>query len=407
MKSLPLFILVSTTLFGNIEFSSNEIKAHDNEILLKGDVLIKHPLGILTANEATLVQGGSHHQTPSFLSACLKSCVELQFGSEQTLLCEAATIDFVHNTASLTSPEKLISFFDPKRHTTIQSQNVDCEWNDGHLKLNTHSTDHPCTILIGQDEVKADSATVEVENETLILYKPIGKIAANLISLTHPEEISFSSNILNWDRKSGEISLKENILVDGNSFGSMRSTDKISFATEKVDEKLLFKGFKATGKSHLITPGGMKIICDGDIEFDHDKRHLSAMSIVEPIVYENGDLRIEAHQLTFDQLEGNPKIISFYDHVTFSSGAMHGTAGGLTYRPEEHTLEFFSLDQENVVFHNRETDIKMSADSLSISRDPETKENIIQGHGIVKLTFDHKQRDELIEVISSCMKNSF
>ena len=173
MKTLiPLLCLTSATLFANIEFSSNEVDAHESEVVLKGNVLIKHPLGTLAAREATLFQEVANQDNSTFLSASLRSGVELQFTSQQPLHCEAATIDFVHNQASLSK------------------------------------------VSVGQDQIKADSASLEMEKETLILYKPIGKIASNLINLTRPDEICFSSNILNWDRKTGELSLKENILVE-------------------------------------------------------------------------------------------------------------------------------------------------------------------------------------------------
>lgn len=445
-KIVCLLTLMCASLFGDIQFSSKEVTTNGNEVVLKGNVFIKHNLGTISANEATLTQGTNSNE-PSLMSACLKSCVEIQFSSNQTLHSENATIDFAHHTASLSSDDKQIFFFDPDKKITIQSKDLDCTWEDDHrnprlisllannsvqisfgtdmflhaenaeycpndeengfLKLGSSRSEKPCLISIGDDLLKAESVTIDVENESMILHRPIGRIATAFVEKALPEEISFTSKNLLLNRKTGEISLSEQILVDAASFGHLISDDTVTFSTEKVDEKILFKGFSTQGRSYLTTDQGMKISCDGQIDFDYIGKKLTADGHETPILYQNGNLVIEARKVTLDKLQGTPKLISFYDQVNFSAGDMIGNAGSLNYRPTEHTLEFFSSEKENVVFYNKESDTKMCADGITITRDPDTQENVIHGHGIVKLTFDHKNREQIIEVLNSCVKHPF
>ncbi len=447
-KIYTILLLATSLLSAEVQFSSDEVISEGSEITLSGHVFIKHDFGTLSANKATLTQS-SGANTPSFLSACLNSCVEIKFSSNQTLQSENALINFVDNTASLSSDDRQIFFFDPDRQITIQSQKIDCEWEGdqkdpkikaltaqksvqislgsdifihaeeaiyapsmtnnqyGTLTLNGSTNHKPCLISIGEDLLKADSVTIEMESETLILHKPIGKIATKIINMALPEEIFFTSKTLSWNRKTGEIVLTEQILIDGAEFGHLIAHDRVFFSTDIVDEKVLFKGFEAVGESTLTTTGGMSITCDGNIDFNYETKSLLASAGMKPLIYQNGDLVIESKKLTFDKVEGSPNVISFFDDVNFSAGAMLGKAGGLTYKPSEHILNFFSSGEENVVFYNKESDTKMSATAITITRDPVTEENIIQGHGVVKLTFDHKNREQIIEVLNSCVKHPF
>ncbi len=445
-KLLPLLAIISAPLFGEIQFSSKEVSTSGNEVLLKGNVFIKHDLGTISANEATLLQGTKQDELP-LLNASLKSSVEIQFATNQTLQSEAANINFADKSATLTSNERQIYFFDPDKKLTIQSKGIQCNWenqsdnshltslfaNDsvqisfgtdiflhaqdaeyapsetksGILKLNSRSISEPCLVSIGDDLLKAESVTIEVDNETLILHRPIGKIATTFAKASIPEEITFTSKSLILDKKTGELFLTEQILVDGASFGHLISDDTVTFSTERVDEKMLFKGFSTKGKSFLTTDQGMKISCDGHIDFDYIEKTLVADGYDSHILYQNGDLVIESRKLTLDKLHGTPKLISFMDEVNFSAGGMVGNAGVLNYRPHEHALEFLSTEKENVVFYNADSDTKMCAEGITITRDPVTEDNIIQGHGVVKLTFDHKNREQIIEVLNSCVKHPF
>lgn len=446
VRLVPLLTLVTSALFADVEFSSNEVTTSGNEVKLKGNVSIKHDFGTINADSATLTQ--SSGQTPSsFLNAILESEVQIEFITNQTIRSESATIDFSKQEASLSSSDKQIIFFDPDTQITIQSQKFTCKWDEkdhkpqlknihaddrvqisfgsdmflsaddadytptsdhkGILKLGSHGMEKPCLISIGDDLLKAESATIEIGSNTLILHRPIGQIATTFIDNIKASEISFTSKNLILDRASGKISLSEQILVDGAAFGQLISNDTVTFKTEKVDERILFKGFSANGESYLTTDAGMKISCNGEIAFDYEQKRLSADGYNTPILYQNGDLVIESQKITLDKLQGTPKLISFLDHVQFSAGGMIGNAGSLNYRPHEHTLEFFSSDEEKVVFYNPDSDTKMCADGITITRDPVTEDNEIRGHGVVKLTFDHKNREQIIEVLNSCAKHPF
>ena len=445
-KYLLIFLILLSSLSADLKFSSSEVTTKGKEVELKGNVAIEHDFGTVYAQEATLTQSEGESGLP-FLNAMLNSSVEIQFATNQTLKSETANIDFQKHEASMHSSKGKIIFSDPDTQITIQSQSLKCEWeqegskpklkrlyadesvqislgsdiyisaddieytssssHQGVLKFGSLRKEKPCLISIGDDLLKAKSATIELGNDTITLHRPIGKIATTFIENLNTDEIYFTSKNLILNRESGQISLSEQILVNGADFGQLTSNETVTFNTEKIDEKILFKGFCTKGESFLATDQGMKISCDGEIEFDYENKKLVAGANIKPILYQNGNIVIESNKMTLNKLKGAPELICFSDHVHFLAGSMVGNSGFLNYHPQEHLLEFFSSDKEKVVFYNQDSDTKMCADGITITYDPVTEENEIRGHGVVRITFDHTNQEQIIEVLNSCARHPF
>lgn len=403
----PLLLSFPLILCAHLEFSSQHVKSNGDEMVLTGNVHIQHALGILKAHEAHLQQDPSHGAN-ALLSATLKSNVELLLSSHQSLTCEEAHIDFLHHAATLTSHHRAILYSDPAQHMTLRGHTFECEWEDQHHKptLTSLRALNQVDLNFGDNlHLLAKQATLSRSSsstlDTLKLLKPFGTLR------TTEEKISFDAGQLTFDHTQGELVLQKDISMEGPLFGKLTSSGNLTLYTENQKEGLFFHKFKTSGPTRFCALSGIELECDGTIDYNPNKRILQAEQGASALRFIKNDLTIESEHLSLTHEHQTPEEIIFTGQVTLLAGEMKGIATRLLYQPNDHILHLQGTQENPVTFTQANSSFILTAEGVRLAIDELTQEKVVHGEGVVKITFDHTQREQLTEAIHSCTNPSY
>jgi hypothetical protein len=181
---MMLFLLAPLAIFASDTFlSSDQISYKDKNLSLHGHVSIKHPLGIVTADEAEV----SGLTESSFLQALLKSNVEFLF-KEDRLVANELLLDSTKEEIVATGPTTL---YGSKENFSL-SCDGETQFEKASMKLTFTSKVLPISFSKGETLIHAKSAYLTFENDephTLVFTEGVdisnGSIKGNAGTLVY------------------------------------------------------------------------------------------------------------------------------------------------------------------------------------------------------------------------------
>jgi lipopolysaccharide export system protein LptA len=241
---------------GNI--SSLEALYEQNTLTLQGDVKLDHGLGLLFADHAVLSKQDQTAKDLPFSLIDLKENVLIDCKNNTKVSCHAASFDFSALQAALsqsvsytsllssglclqmtsqkaflflteqeaayaidriTATEQVTLYYGPDctlqaSKATYQSQGKICAEGD------------PCTLIHQGKQVHMRSIEIEPEKQLLYLQEPKGSFASSLFFSQSDSDLFFQSKELYWDQIKQQLSLKGNVLIQEEHFGTITCQEK-------------------------------------------------------------------------------------------------------------------------------------------------------------------------------------
>ncbi len=342
--------------------SSSEVLYDGSDLKLSGEVVIEHPLGQMHAEEALIEK--PDQQSERFDAIHLRKAVRLELKDYGKLLCENADFDFKSLTGCLKASEGEKISYDQitglKFPFSMKSPIAHLLFEKGHTAL---------------PQLKAISASQGVE----ISYAGSFYVKAAAAHLDKTVLMAFSQ--------------------DGSPCSLTHDEDFLQARAVSLDlqtEVLKVEQPKGRFRSLGLSPGGELLIECDHLLWNHEKRCLECVNSVEVkesslgrVNATSGTITYEGSTLTTLDLDGEVLLCKFAESSALdpSLGNRFAKADHLRYSKENDLLTLTAAPHERVLFWDEEKSLKISANEVRISRNPQTHEESIKGLGNVRFHF--------------------
>lgn len=435
---LALWLICAIPSYDSGSISSKNASYDGSGLILKGDVVLDHSLGIMEAEEASL-QKQEVGQTFPFSLIHLEKHVCLKLQNDAKLNCDRADLDFSTLKGALTAQDRVIYTdtlrklqllgktidlqFIKQNETTYDVQNVvahenveltyandyvlttdailyqkelvDHDTREFRSHLSSHGQEKSHLIYQG-NQVIADRFNLDIVHMKLLLTNPQG----TLPSLSKGV-VQFTSESLMWDHEKSLLVLKGDPRVLEPHLGTLASNQEIHLF--QSHQQLV--GFKCFGKTTLTYLNEHQLISHGTITFDRDKHTGYAESpLVNGTVpeglqlyYEEGEMGVFADKATVEYTETqhafSPVSLALKGNVKIFSKTKDrlGVADRLTYNPTTRTFILGADPGKRVIFVNDLENLRISAQEIHITEDPATKKQVVKGVGHVQLALSSEE----------------
>lgn len=171
MRWLLILLTITSALFAQeTHLSSDEADYDGKALLLRGHVHVEHEMGIVDADEASLIRDLEKEHAMDFPWIRLKGHIQLQLESGSTLFCDHVELDLPEQKGHLVGTPEL-SFEDPRG--TIRAHEAFVEYAEIDHELRPIRITLLSEVLISRKDRKqmalADKAIYFPETESLIL----------------------------------------------------------------------------------------------------------------------------------------------------------------------------------------------------------------------------------------------
>lgn len=287
----------------------------------------------------------------------------------------------------------------------------------GRIKAHPKDDASYCTLTHLQDRIDATSVEVDLSNDQLALTRPHGTLASSLVPHADNLAVHFNAGSLHWDHPKETLHLKEDVHIEDASYGVIDAEKSLQLTQGKEGEKTVIKAIQTQGKTrleHQTSENSLPhvLICHGTISLDRDKlnAHLSSPpSATEEtqIYYQEARIASFANDALIDyaivnstlqpvalKLTGNIRLFSHDEN----SPKRCSLADRLTYSPATRTLILYANPGNRVLFWDEEQSLRIGAQEIHITYDPDTKKELINGIGNVKFAFTSEESAMLNQV---------
>ena len=316
-----------------------------------------------------------------------------------------AKFDFIKRSCELSSSEKNVKFKDPKHDLEISTGRFFYYWNDEKYQSgNLYATDN---VELSHGKVihlLANQAYLDSDVETILLDHPIGTITSSLFKSSQKRELNFTSERLHWDQKEKTLKLQENAEVEEESFGTLFAKDSLLIEQGEKKDSFYIKSIKTVGESFFTRRDGLNLSCDGSIYFNPETMELVADQKNRPLEFHYSDLVIQAERASLSYFDEKPSKITFTNQVKLFNEEVIGKADTLTYDLVGHKI---TLEGDEVLFWDQSEHLHMAAEKLEIEHHEESHKNRVKGIGKVRFEIDENEKNNLLTILESCMKNLF
>lgn len=455
MKRFFLLLIVPTLIYGNYtSYLSSDEAQYDGKILtLKGNVKLNHELGEMKAIYAVLEKESSFSKIP-FSMIHLSEEVFINFQNERELYCDQATLDLTQRIGTFIGKTYPILFRDlhgpADEHLELFCQKVDLIFTNSeeeslltsdletlhakeevHIKygqdfaldadqalyhingdktLTAYSDNTPCHLTHLSDYVDATKIHIILEKKILELKEATGTILSLFAKEGHM--CHFSSDNLFWDDLKGILTLKKNVILEDEILGTLNCDDTMELTQRLHFGKPTLQTITAEGHS-IIELGDKTFISHKEFHLDRDELTITGKSpIIEgktplnkQLCYHEKELTLYANDAIVEyaivnlklepihiHLSGDVRILSTSDEAPLRCGI----ADHLDYHLKNHHIHLKSNEGKQVLFWHEAQNLRLSAQEIVISLDPETKQEIVKGIGTVRFSFSDTE-DEILK----------
>lgn len=277
-----------------------------------------------------------------------------------------------------------------------------------------------CRLSHQGDVIDADSVDLDLLHSKISMHHPKGSLLSPLVSHAQKGEILFSCDHLTWDNIKNILSLKGRVQIHENAFGILTSDDQISMIQSEQNGRRLVKMIRSKGKTTLQyqdknTKTPHKLITFGSLTIDREKLIATVESpemggIVpssKQLYYEEEEIGIHANKASMEySMVGDhlqPISVTLKDNVRLLSHnpnkkKRYGLADRLSYSPNTRTFILAANPGKKVLFWNDEELLRISAQEIHITQDPNTQKQIVKGVGKVQFSFSDEE-SQLIQTL--------
>lgn len=241
------------------------------------------------------------------------------------------------------------------------------------------------------DSIAAKKISFNLSEKKVTLTAPAGSIA------TEPRETRFNSGLLAWDITNHQLVLTDDIHIAQEDYGSLLVTDKLAILQD-ADNNL--RSIVGEGTIAAALPNNQTLSCVGSFTIDHPNQTLIIKG--SPITFRDtmGEIETDNATINYDKMKPtlialakNIKIQNFatVDKIVSDTCLHYILTDFATLDPITQTLTLLSESGKKSLLYDKVNNIQVSARSLTVKRNEETKKDTIKGHGDVRFSFSEKE----------------
>lgn len=480
-------IILLIPILNSLSVDSDYVEYKGKEISLSGNVTLEHDLGSIMANSVELIpeKGEDNKLNYSFF---LVGDVKVLLKDGGILNCAKADIHFLSKIGYFHSsveqpfvtymekcPDKaghLLPLQVQSRHMVVQIENSSKDAVHAHTSI--HSIDAkddvtvnynndfvalaglgsykrmseapdaksslPGLITLSTEEgssdlcqvtnkygdiIRSKQICIDTIKRQILLQEPKGTLGSTKGSIGLSQQpIVFNSEVLIWDDALSVLTLKGNVSIQQNGFGTLTTNDEVRIFKQTNNDNTQLRAIEAKGKTLLTYLSADEkmthvLACHGKLLVDHE--HYK--TVMSSPVNEQGQV-LEGKQLSLKDELGEiyadhltiyyniidqkltPVKILLEGHVTiFNNGAIdpekskafleYAISDTLEYNPKEQEVLMSSIGKKRVLFFDRINNLQVSAPALKIRRDIQSNKDSIQGIGDVRFSFVKHEIEEI------------
>ncbi|MGH2638285.1 MAG: hypothetical protein ACRDF4_03225, partial [Rhabdochlamydiaceae bacterium] len=414
--------------------ASNSASYDGSVLVLDGDISLEHGFGTMKAEKAILTRQLQGQEEFPFTHIELAETVHLSLTTDAQVECEKALLDFSSMKGTLTSP-KDVHYLDTINSTPFElfSPQLDLQMiknaqkkeiyeiekahaqkgvhliynNLYHLKTesiqfaknNLYSDESPCTWTYQNDQknnqVDAEKFDLDLTQNHLHLKKATGHLSS-----FSKGEVQFTADDLDWKHTENHLTLKGSPKVQETSLGIITSSQEIDLI---LKEQKLHR-LTTRGSTQLISHKGHTLKTEGTLDIDAEKKLATIHSHTTQLLYQEEEMTLMADSAQIHYREDeqglHPERVELQGHIKIFSTeeGRRGIAETLTYNPETRTCILKALPGQKVLFMRDQDELRISANEVHITYNPNTKEQQVQGVGHVTLTLSPEEKNLLNQV---------
>lgn len=424
------------------ELSSTNASYDGNNLVLTGQVVLDHGLGVMHAQFARLEKQEAGKSFP-FSSILLQDGVHLQLHDGAALQCHQAQFDFNALQGHLTTHEGAsVIYQNPSFRLLSQTIDLDLVAQEGESEKKARYlvqkataqdqvrieyanafvlqadralfqeetiTAYPkdaetrCHLSHEGDQIEAQQVALHLASSELTLHQASGHLTS-LPLTSEGGEIQFSCQRLLWSEPRKRLTLQGNVELLEPSLGELKTGDRLQLDFRPLSGKRVLQKLRTFGPTTLRTQAeDVSQICALHMHgtFLFDREQLSAICD-SPIVqgrvppeqqlrYDAQDLTARADQATLEYSSSAPHLepvsLLLKGEVKLSSPkcTQYALADRLNYSFATHTVILNAHPGKRVLYCNQEENLQMSAQEVHITKDPTSNKPMIKGVGNVQL----------------------
>ncbi|HSW87199.1 MAG TPA: hypothetical protein VLG49_06860 [Rhabdochlamydiaceae bacterium] len=283
-----------------------------------------------------------------------------------------------------------------------------------------------CRLTHEGDIIDADSIDLDMPNSKLSMYRPKGFILSSLFPGLQKGEVQFTCDHLTWQHDKDTLLLKGHVQVNENCLGTLTSDDELFITQSIQDGKRTLKSLRAKGKTSLeykeTDDKIRKLNTNGSIRIDQEKLQAFIDSPeLQGKVLPEQQLSYEDEQFTIYSDKANleysvvddalqPVSITLRGNVRLLSRDQNkppriASADRVNYSPSTQTLILGANPGKRVLFCDEAQSMRISAQEIHVTHNPETHEESVKGIGNVKFAFTVEETDILNKIFPSFLLN--
>lgn len=443
-----LLLFASSLVAQDAYFSSDEITAEGNRLLLSGNVVLKHNFGTLQANRAEINRYENSELSP-MISAIIKDGVSFAFEDNSKTLCHQAEIDFSEKTVTFSSDTDKVLFTTGDNEISFEGTSIRCRWSDdkgfaieniiatngvklvisedieiladtasfeatgtnsplhrvsGEVQILSSDPNHPCSIKKGDNVVYSPSGVFDITTHTILLEHPIGLFLSNSLSANAKESIKMTADSLEWDLKNNLVTIGHDARLEQTGYGSFYATKGFTFQKDSQDGSDHFQSF---GQTIFEDLRNFKLFSESGVTFQKNENELIATNEKDPLFIEKENLLLSGKKISLHYDQDGIGLITLTKDVAIQTAGITAQVETILYNKKSRELTVLPHDSGTVEINfDGQTNV-ITMGGLHVNYDEKTNELTAKAKGRVHFTIDDSQHQKLIDKVVNCTKNLF
>jgi hypothetical protein len=436
---IPLFSFAGKESSTPLELSSDNAGYDGEELKLDGQIHFSHPLGKLTAKNASLKRETNPSNNKIFSSVLLENRVKLELQNGAVLSGEKAFYNLDTHELEFIKLKNRIRYRDKIKqnnetylpYTILSnkakssatsnlkdenlffkfSDNVNIKFEKGMLihgdealfqkeKITLFPKNPNSSCRVKSKDLKIVSGVMELNlrEELLTLEKPLGLLWGST---------KFSANSLTYNEPLKKITLEKEALLRNNQLLLTAPFIDVFLKEEQFKKVISSPDAKITLKNERHS----KISSSSPITFDFEKHEITSGDEESKscICYEDDLLMILAKKgklfLSSSTDPYNIESATLENDIYFISTEgkgkhSYGVAEKLTFSPDKNLFILEGLPGKKVLLSKSDNSLTLSADKIEISHAKKNNENSIKGFGTVRFILNQSEKSKIQETIN-------
>ncbi len=284
----------------------------------------------------------------------------------------------------------------------------------GTITAYPQDADHPCLLAHEGDLIQAQAVDLDLIHSKISLSNPQGVLLSSILPGVQKGEMRFSCKHLVWDHMKNILTLKGDVRVIENLLGDLSSDGILEIVQEKQKQEKLLKTIRTNGKTtlhfkdsgdnthHLISHGSFLFDRQHGSAFIESPKQDGVVPTEKQIYYEAQNFGLYADKGRMEYADAHPTSVQLSGAIRlFSLDSVkprYAIGDRLSFSTTTRTLILSANPGKNVLFFDEKEALRISAQEVHITQNPETHEESVQGIGRVQFSFSDEENSLLTRI---------